>query len=59
MVEHIDMFEAVVPRGQAPVNQDGEVARFECLDLATLAVRLHADMFALEAGLILATWLER
>jgi 8-oxo-dGTP pyrophosphatase MutT (NUDIX family) len=57
MVEHIDMFETVLPHGTAPVNQDGEVERFECLDRATLIERLHADAFTLEAGMILADWL--
>ena len=59
MVEHIDMFEATVPDGLVPLNQDGEVVRFECLDRASLVERLHADAFTLEAGMILATWLER
>lgn len=57
MVEHIDMFETVLPHGIVPVNQDGEVERFECLDLATLIERLRADAFTLEAGMILADWL--
>ena len=59
MVEHIDMFEATVPDGVVPLNRDGEVERFECLDRASLVERLHADAFTLEAGMILATWLER
>lgn len=59
MVEHIDMFEATVPDGLVPLNQDGEVERFECLDRVSLVERLHADAFTLEAGMILATWLER
>jgi 8-oxo-dGTP pyrophosphatase MutT (NUDIX family) len=58
MVEHIDMFEATVPDGLVPSNQDGEVERFECLDRVSLVERLHADAFTLEAGMILATWLE-
>lgn len=57
MVEHIEMFEAQAPAGSTPVNQDGEVARFECLDRATLVERLHADAFTLEAAMILAEWL--
>jgi 8-oxo-dGTP pyrophosphatase MutT (NUDIX family) len=57
MVEHIDMFEATIPAGLTPLNQDGEVERFECVGLTTLVGRLHADAFTLEAGLILATWL--
>jgi 8-oxo-dGTP pyrophosphatase MutT (NUDIX family) len=58
MVEHIDMFEAVVPAGLVPANQDGEVERFECLGRADLVARLQADAFTLEAGMILAFWLE-
>lgn len=60
MVEHIEMYEAVLPRqAQAPVNQDGEVERFEQIDRAELVERLHADAFTLEAAQILATWLAR
>jgi 8-oxo-dGTP pyrophosphatase MutT (NUDIX family) len=59
MVEHIEAFEAVLPRGRVPVNQDGEVARFECMDRQTLMARLQADAFTLEAGIILVGWLDR
>jgi len=59
MIEHIEVHEAVVPRGQVPVNRDGEVARFECLGTAALVERLRADAFTLEAALILAGALER
>jgi 8-oxo-dGTP pyrophosphatase MutT (NUDIX family) len=59
MVEHIAMFEAVVPQGRVPVNQDGEVERFECVDFAGLVERLRAGAFTLEAAMILAIWLER
>lgn len=59
MVEHIEMFEAFAPQGLMPVNQDGEVERFECVDRATLVERLHADAFTLEAAMILAEWLAR
>ena len=31
MIEHIEIFEAVVPDGLEPVNRDGEVDRFEAL----------------------------
>jgi 8-oxo-dGTP pyrophosphatase MutT (NUDIX family) len=54
MVEHIHVFEAVVPAGPGPVNQDGEVAVFERLSLDVLQQRLHAGAFTLEAALILA-----
>lgn len=54
MVEHIDVFEAVVPEGANLVNQDGEVACFECMTPDELTSRLAAGAFTLEAGLILA-----
>lgn len=54
MVEHIDVFEAVVPEGLVPRNQDGEVARFDCLAPHALAQRLEAGAFTLEAALMLA-----
>ena len=53
MVEHIDIFEAVLADGAVPVNQDGEVAGFECLGLADLRQRLQQDHFTLEAALVL------
>lgn len=59
MVEHIEVYEAVVPESLVPVNQDGEVARFECLAMAQLRQRLEADAFSGEAALILAACLER
>jgi 8-oxo-dGTP pyrophosphatase MutT (NUDIX family) len=59
MIEHIRVFEAVIPAGLAPLNQDGEVAAFERLSLAALRERLHAGAFTLEAALILADTLSR
>ena len=59
MVEHIEMFEAIIAEGTMPANQDGEVAGFECLDRPALIARLEADAFTLEAGMILASWLDR
>lgn len=59
MVEHIDAFEATVPAGVVPVNQDGEVERFECVSRAAMVERLHAGVFTLEAAMILAVWLGR
>ncbi len=53
MVEHIEIFEAVVPDNLEPVNQDGEVERFECLAPDALLARLRAGAFTLEAALIL------
>ncbi|AEB86057.1 NUDIX hydrolase [Alicycliphilus denitrificans] len=54
MVERIDWFRAQVPEGMAPVNQDGEVARFELLPRAALLERLARGAFTPEASLILA-----
>ena len=59
MVEHIDVFEATVPAGVVPVNQDGEVECFECWPEAVLRERLVACAFTLEAGLILSGCLTR
>ena len=54
MIEHIHVFEGVVPAALQPVNQDGEVAAFERLSVTALQERLHAGAFTLEATLILA-----
>jgi hypothetical protein len=54
MVEHIDVYEAVVPDGLRPRNLDGEVERFECLAPPALARRLAEGAFTLEAALMLA-----
>ena len=59
MVEHIHVHEAVIPAQLTPLNQDGEVAAFECLSTAALQDRLHAGLFTLEAALILAEALAR
>jgi 8-oxo-dGTP pyrophosphatase MutT (NUDIX family) len=59
MVEEIAVFCALVPEGVEPVNRDGEVERFECLDEAALVERLRAGAFTLEAALILGAELER
>jgi 8-oxo-dGTP pyrophosphatase MutT (NUDIX family) len=59
MIEHIEIFEAVVPAARVPLNRDGEVERFECVSTATLVDRLRADAFTLEAALILVGALER
>ncbi len=59
MIEHIDVFEATVPAGVVPVNQDGEVQRFERVEQGPLRERLLRGEFTLEAGLILARWLQQ
>ncbi|MBS0445713.1 MAG: NUDIX domain-containing protein [Proteobacteria bacterium] len=57
MVERIHVYEALLPDGLVPHNQDGEVERFERLSLETLRARLEADRFTLEASLVLLRWL--
>jgi 8-oxo-dGTP pyrophosphatase MutT (NUDIX family) len=59
MVEHIDVFEAVLPQGVEPHNRDGEVERFECLAPQALVERLRDDAFTLEAALLLIGALRR
>lgn len=59
MVEHSDVFEAVIPEAITPVNQDGEVERFECLAPEELLRQLREDAFTLEAALMLAASLRR
>ena len=59
MVERISVFRAIVPAGVVPINRDGEVDRFECLEPSALARRLAAGEFTLEATLILGAELER
>lgn len=54
MVERIDWFHATVPEGVVPVNQDGEVARFECLTHGEVHERLARGAFTPEAALVLA-----
>ena len=58
LVEHIDVFVATVPDGVEPRNLDGEVADFDCLDVAALEAVLQNGEFTLEATLILGAWLE-
>ena len=54
MVERIDWFRATVPQGMVPVNQDGEVERFEARSPAEVRDRLAAGAFTPEAALVLA-----
>jgi 8-oxo-dGTP pyrophosphatase MutT (NUDIX family) len=52
-VEDIDWYQAVLPKGLKPSNQDGEVEQFEWLTREDLIARLHANLFTDEAALIL------
>lgn len=59
LVEHVTVVEALLPDALLPLNQDGEVARFECLPPSALVERLVAGAFTLEAALMLAASLRR
>ena len=56
MVERIDWFQATVPDGMVPVNQDGEVARFELLPPDEVHIRLAQGALTPEAALVLAAY---
>lgn len=53
MVEHLDVFEAVLPEGVEPRNRDGEVAQFACVGDDALDALLADDRVTLEAALML------
>jgi 8-oxo-dGTP pyrophosphatase MutT (NUDIX family) len=53
VIERIDWYRCVVPEQVIPLNQDGEVARFELVAPGQLLERLVAGGFTLEASLIL------
>ena len=55
VVELADWYHCRVPDGVQPVNQDGEVARFDLLDRQELVARLHRDEFTTEAALVLVS----
>lgn len=54
MRETLYWFTAVVPAGMAPVNQDGEVARFEALQPDAVCARVLAGQCTDEAAWVLA-----
>lgn len=54
MRERITWFQAVVPEGRAPHNQDGEVACFERLPVEKVRERVAQGLFTPEATLVLA-----
>ena len=56
MVERISWFHATVPAGTVPVNQDGEVERFECIAHDEVQARLAQAAFTPEAALVLAAY---
>ncbi|QXZ09996.1 NUDIX domain-containing protein [Comamonas sp. Y33R10-2] len=57
MVERIDWFSALVPEALTPVNQDGEVQRFERLAPAVVEDWLVQGRFTPEAALVLADYM--
>ena len=59
MIEHIHVFDAIVPAGILPLNQDGEVAAFASLPRADLRARLDAGEFTFEAAHIIERALQR
>ena len=59
MVEHLEMFEAEIPEGLLPENQDGEVEGFDCVPSSQLLASLQAGVFTLEAALVHSHWLRR
>ena len=58
VLERLDWYTCVVPDGVVPSNQDGEVEQFQLLDAQSLAGKLLAEEFTLEAALILAQLLQ-
>lgn len=57
MLERIDWFSALIPEAMTPVNQDGEVQRFELLSPTTVEDWLVQGRFTPEASLILAAYM--
>ncbi|MFO6420049.1 NUDIX hydrolase [Hylemonella sp. W303a] len=53
-VERIDWYRCTVPLGVEPVNQDGEVERFELVSPHRVRADVAAGRYTLEAALILA-----
>ncbi len=58
-VENVLLADCVLPAGVVPVNQDGEVIEFRCLDLAGLWSCLEGGVFTLEAELCILDSLQR
>ena len=56
MVEAIHWYRATVDADATPQNQDGEVARFECLPHDQVQARLAEGAFTPEAALVLAAF---
>jgi 8-oxo-dGTP pyrophosphatase MutT (NUDIX family) len=52
MVEHLHVFDLLLPRGLHPVNQDGEVAGFECLAMADALAAAREGAMTVDAALV-------
>jgi hypothetical protein len=53
MVEDLVLYEATIPEGMQPENQDGEVAQFALLPVHEVLKMLAQGQFTLEAALLL------
>jgi 8-oxo-dGTP pyrophosphatase MutT (NUDIX family) len=58
MVEDIAWSRCTLPEGTTPVNQDGEVERFECVPRDEVVRRLQQGLFTDEAALVLLAGLD-
>ena len=54
MIERLEVFRARLPPDAVPVNRDGEVERFACVEPESLQKMLQRGLFTLEASLILS-----
>jgi len=52
LVESVQVFDAVLPAGCEPRNEDGEVAAIELRDVADVIAAIERDEFTLEAALV-------
>jgi hypothetical protein len=52
MVETVQVFDALVPPGLTPRNEDGEVAAIELRAVADVLDAIERDEFTLEAALV-------
>lgn len=52
LIESVQVFDAVLPAGCAPRNEDGEVAAIELRGVADVLAAIERDEFTLEAALV-------
>lgn len=58
-VEHLHVYDLALPAGTVPVNQDGEVHRFECLPIAEAAALARSGRMTVDASLATLDFLLR